>query len=158
MVNDQWRDRADLHSANVMSLLQRIRQDKIAKDVGPGSSQCKWPLHGKNQIRRAILPGFAVHGRLWRCGRIAFRHAAGNPLCDLRNLFAAKPSLIRKLSITGLRQPRRHIPRRRDAGHLWSPSSRVLVGEQAEGTRATGMMTGGAVAIDQGSNLARPGN
>ena len=158
VMNDLRRGRADLHGANVMRLLERIGQNEVAKDVGSGGSQSKRAFHRQDQIRSAVLPGIAVLGRGRRCGRIALCHPGLHPFGDQRYLVVGEPPLICKVSVAMFREPGRHVARRGDGSHLRAPAPGILIGQQAERAGTAGMVTRGAVVVDQRRDLVRPGD
>ncbi len=90
-------------------------------------------------------------------GGDAFRHAGVNPALDLFEVFGGEAAIVGEVAVAGLGQPGRHEARLGDGEDLRGPAARVVVGEQAERAGAAGMMAGGAVVVEDGRDVARPG-
>ena len=156
MVDELQRPGQDLHGADEVGLGERIGQDEVAKHVGAGRGKRIRALDGENEVGLPDLPGCVVMRGRRRLGPIALGRSGLDPFANQGQVLVAETTVAGEIAVAGSREPGRHVTRLRDVEDLVRVTARVSPGEQAEGSGSARVMAHGAVAVDDGCDLAAP--
>ena len=144
----------DLHGAHVAGAGDGDGIDEVAKEVLAVGGNLEGLGRSEDEVGRPELPFGGVLGSRRRLGGIAFGHVGIHPALDLCEVLVGESAAVREVAIAGLGQPGRHEARLGDGEDLRRPAARIVIGEQAEGAGAAGMVAGGAVVVEDGRDLA----
>src|SRR5215470_9065270 len=136
--------RADLYGLHIARLAETGREDEIPEGVGAIGRRREFLLGGDDEIGRTKLPTTCEFGRRgsrrWPLG-----HARLHPRFNGLDLCIGEPAFVLKFAVSRCGQPRRHVATPRDGYDLRRVFSGVVVREQWERPRASGMMARSAV-------------
>ena len=149
---------AELHRADEAVAAARDGQDEVPVDIASVRRQREGIGHTEHEVRLAQFPSVVPPGHLRQVLGVAFAQTVLRPAPEHGDLRLAQSPVAHKSMLSGLGQPRRHLPARRDLDDRLGPFPRVGVGEQRERRRFARAMAWGAVPVQQRRDIAGEGD
>ena len=104
--------------------------------------------HTEHQVGLAHLAALRKFWQAGIVGRIAFRHPGVHPCADGFDFLGTQDALAHKMTVVGIRRPRRHVP---DGGHILyecTVGGHFIVCSEGHGTDLTGPVAFRAGIVD----------